>query len=246
LLSGGVRGAADISSDADAIAQALEREAITNATVVAWCNGGRVALELAARFPERVSSLVLLAPTCLGAGDAELPGSSFEESLNIVAKAAINQPKLAELLASTLQPTAALDWDRVANSPAARAKMLFRLPATEYARELFAPFATGESLLHYARRCLSDLAHDQERTLGLIRQPVMLITGEADDIVNNSLTLATLRRTLNEFVHVSLSGAGHYIHDLQYPYLLWALHHWHADKDLLRSTARARVERISR
>ncbi|KGN42574.1 alpha/beta hydrolase [Knoellia aerolata DSM 18566] len=53
-------------ADADDVAQLLDALGVTAATVVGASFGGRVALELAARHPDRVHSLVLVCPAYRG------------------------------------------------------------------------------------------------------------------------------------------------------------------------------------
>ena len=67
LLQGGMRTADDVSADVGAIVAALDDAAIDRTDLLAWCSGARIAVEFAARFPERVRSLILVAPTLRGA-----------------------------------------------------------------------------------------------------------------------------------------------------------------------------------
>ena len=53
-------------ADADDVAELLDHLGVADAAVVGSSMGGRVALELAARHPDRVNSLVLLCPAYRG------------------------------------------------------------------------------------------------------------------------------------------------------------------------------------
>jgi pimeloyl-ACP methyl ester carboxylesterase len=188
--------------------------------VLGWCNGARVAIELARNYPEIASALVLVAPTLrrliVGIESALCP---FELGLYPVLDALRQKPELADTLvkaiASQGRPP---DWKTFAGDAVRRARALFRMPAKEQTAGLFAPLASGDSLAVLARQILVDEAYPVDDRLHDVEAPIMVIAGEYDHMVSNSFTSEMVRRSRKSLVTATISGAGHYIHDLQYSY----------------------------
>jgi pimeloyl-ACP methyl ester carboxylesterase len=226
LIRGGMRQYVDLRSDAQDIAQVIERESIVDPAVLSWCNGVRVALELVSKHNAGIRFLILLCPTMMGFKGFEHSCSQFEESLDYVFRAVIERPALASFFAQTLKHPEGTDIDNVAEDPLRRSDFLFRLPAHEHIRDLFAPMSDGASLLNYARRGVSDKVFQLERAIRELRIPVLWVTGASDEIVNNRLTMAAFETWQLPTTHMEVSGAGHYIQDLQYPYFMLAIERW--------------------
>jgi len=79
--------------------------------------------------------------------------------------------------------------------------------------------ATPDSLVHYVRRTFLDEAISGEAPAPLPGHRVVLIQGSHDSIVDNVQTREWLGERAPGFTCYEVSGAGHYVHDLQYPYL---------------------------
>lgn len=248
LLSGGMASDADLVRHSTDLAEVLEDEGLDEVDVLAWCNGGRIAIDLAARNPGRIRSLVLLSTTLRGAKDITAPPSAFEEKLQYLFSAILQQNALAKMMAKVLpnlvkQP----NWDELAQDPRARAAALLRLPALEHAAVALIPMGTAEFFLNYARRTAADEAYPIEEALAALARaslPILLITGDHDDIVSNDAILETLKRSSAAFTHAGIAGAGHYSHDLQYPYFKWMLGAFLAEGAVPVAAARVRVEKL--
>ncbi|WP_231692399.1 alpha/beta fold hydrolase, partial [Cronobacter dublinensis] len=81
LLEGGMRSEADVHEYADILTEQLAALALpARPWLLGWCNGGRIALELARRLRERVEGLFLLCPTLRDASAPE-EGSAYENKL---------------------------------------------------------------------------------------------------------------------------------------------------------------------
>jgi len=239
LIRGGLRTHGDVATDARDIAQVLQKESINDSIVLAWCNGGRVAIQVAATQWGRVHSLVLLSPTFMGFRGVEPPCSSYEAGFDLAFEALAAKPALASLFAQILSRRPEPGWSS-ADSANVRAELLFRLPAFDHASLLSMPVSDALSLINYARRAKADARFAINETLVELRMPVLLITGREDDIVNNQLTMKALENSRCRVVQVDVSAAGHYVHDLQYQYFLWALNHW-----TVMGTAPPRTARVS-
>jgi pimeloyl-ACP methyl ester carboxylesterase len=219
LPHGGMKRSADLGADAAAIAAALDDAQIDQADLVAWCSGGRIAIDSAARLPDRIRSLVLVSPTLRGAAGAEPNGTAFEDNVDRIFAAACEQPSLApsfsEAFSQQFEFTA---WDELAAYPDRRAATLFGLPARDHAADLVTPMMRPDHLINYGRRVLGDQHYPVHEAIARLQIPVMLLTGDYDNRVNNAFTIAVLQAWKRRFLHVRVKGAGHYLYDLQYHY----------------------------
>lgn len=221
LIEGGMTGEAALGDDVAAVCAVLDAEGIGDADLLAWSNAGRVALEFAARHPERTRSITLVSPTLRGSRAADRPFGPFEEQLYGMFDAIAAREASAELIARAVRSQLDTpDEERWPQDSARRADLLFGLPASEHAHAVARALTTAESLVRYRRRTVSDEAHDIDATLRRIRAPLLTITGTHDQVVNNDLALAALRAAGLRFTHASISGAGHYTFDLQYRYFI--------------------------
>lgn len=64
------------------------------------------------------------------------------------------------------------------------------------------------------------------------------------DSINNDATCTALRACGVQMNGATVKGAGHYVQDLQYPYLLWVLRNYSANKDVARESLRVNITSI--
>jgi pimeloyl-ACP methyl ester carboxylesterase len=235
---------ADLTQHADDIAEVLDQEQLGPLHVLGWCNGGRIAIELATRGKYDIRTLTLLSPTLRGTEGASKPGSPFEDRLQqifttVTKNQALAMP-LVKMLARFTQPP---DWDGLAGNPSGRAAALFALPSRESAATFLVPMSAPPLLINYARRTAADEAYPMANTLrrlGATGIPVLLISGSHDSMVSNQATCTALANGGVAATHATVAGAGHYIQDLQYPYFLWLLRNFADNRHL--SSAALRVD----
>lgn len=245
LIKGGIRRFAELPSDAEDISNVLATECLSDISLVGWCNGGRLAIETAARCAARIRSLVLVAPALSGFKGVPRIPSRFEASMKKVFTTLSQKPRLARIYVNILQEQPP-DWATLVD-PEARASALFGLPPRDQSVALQSPMAEVESLLNYGRRLASDAAHPVEEAFSRIEQPMMLITGNYDSQVNNDFILSVLRsRTWKTpAIHAGILGAGHYPHHLQYPYFGFMLRSFFLEGRAPAATARVQIEMVS-
>lgn len=245
LLTGGIQQFTDLAADAADIAKVLEAESLRDVNLVGWCNGGRLAIEMASRCASQIRSLVLVGPALGGFKGVPRTPSRFEASMKKVFSVLAQKPRLAAIYVKSLQEQPP-DWASLVD-PQARASALFGMQPRDQAAALQSPMAEAESLLNYGRRLTADGDHPIEEAFSRIEQPVMLITGSDDGQVSNEFTLAVLRsRTWKTPVaHADILGAGHYPHYLQYPYFRLLLQSFLVDEHTPAPMARVRVQMIS-
>ena len=83
--------------------------------------------------------------------------------------------------------------------------------------------AKPSSLIQYASRTERDEAASAGQVGALPACLVVLVQGENDSIVNNQQARNWLEKYVENFEVYEVSGAGHYIQDMQYPYLIHML-----------------------
>jgi pimeloyl-ACP methyl ester carboxylesterase len=209
-------GAVPIAIDSADIEDVLAWEAVELADVLGWCDGDGVAIDIASRNPGRIHSVVLLSPTMQGIAGAAPRLSAFEDSLKKVFRALDAHPKLAPGLVKLLLESQ--DTQGVAPERARAMVDIFSLPAKEHASALLVPLSRSESLFNYCRRVRSSANLPIHESVASLEQPIMLISGDYDNIINNAHTFTSLQTWARNLIHVNVSAAGHYIHDLQYRY----------------------------
>jgi pimeloyl-ACP methyl ester carboxylesterase len=240
LIKGGMSGAVPIAVDSADIEDVLAWEAVDRADVLGWCNGGRVAIDIASRNPGRIRSVVLLSPTMQGIAGAELRPSAFEDSLEKVFRALDAHPQLAPGLVKLLLESQ--DTHGVAAERVRAMADIFSLPAKEHSSALLVPLSRSESLFNYCRRVRSSADHPIHESLASLEQPVMLISGDHDNIINNAQTFISLQTWARNLIRVNVSAAGHYIQDLQYRYFRMFLDEFLISHRAPISSARVQVD----
>jgi D-alanine--poly(phosphoribitol) ligase subunit 1 len=228
LFEGGMHSDIALTAHADDILAGLDWVGCERFDILGWCNGGRTAIEVARRVPNRVNSLVLLATTMRGATGVEARSCPYEDNLEKAFAKVRAKPAFAEPMAKMLgQLFSAVDWAALPDDEARAATFLSR-PRAALATDLGRPMANGPFLQAYAARTAADEAYDLSQSLRDVTVPITLITGDRDAIVSNPHTIATLalRGPLSA---ISVLGAGHYVADLQYRYLRLLLERHFAD-----------------
>lgn len=247
LFQGGLQRHVDIKTDTADLGAILDAESIEEVDLLAWCNGGRVAIDFANCRSSQVSSMVLLGPMLKGVPGVPPSASNFERDLQPLLEAVNKQSSLAPFLSSTIaKQNPSPDWNRLANSPANRAKALFALPAKDHVCGMMAPLADPQSFINIARRVASDESYPMDQALRKLQARVMLVMGSDDSIVSNQLVLSAMKQMChNRTTIVVLKGSGHYIQDLQYHYFRWLLTEFLEKRQSPLNTARVSVEELN-
>lgn len=174
----------DLAREADDLVAILDHFAVQSAIVVGMSQAGRVAIDFALRFPDRVCCLVLQGAPASGV----TPGPDKDESIPIVEYAALARAgRLDEMkrrwrlhpLMRTTAPEAALVADAMLESYAGR-----DLGATSYLRD------------------------SEPRDLALIKAPALVVTGTLDTPWRRRAGDA-LARALDNAERIEIEGGGH-------------------------------------
>ena len=246
LFKGGLQQHVSIETDSSDLASILDAESLERADVLAWCNGARVAIDLGNRWPDQISSMVLLGPMLKGIPGVTPRPSNFERDLQPLLDFVCKEPALAPFFSKEIlkQPTSP-DWNRWVDAPASRAKALFALPAKEHANAMMAMLTNPESFINIARRVASDESYPMDQALEKLQTRTMVIMGADDSIVSNELVSSAVKQLcLNTILKVAVEGSGHYIQDLQYHYFRWLLTEFLENHRSPLKTARISVETL--
>jgi pimeloyl-ACP methyl ester carboxylesterase len=184
----------DLAGNATVALGALDAAGVMRATVVGHSLGGAVAAWLAAEHPERVTALVLLAP-----------------SANVASLNRLDQLLAAPLLGPlmTASGLAGIGMTLVAPPTRRRVSVEFGLEdryLRRYARALLQPATWGAFAIEQ-RRLLHDLPA-LERRLAAISAPTTVVIGTADRIVTPA-SARQLAARIPDARLVPLQGATH-------------------------------------
>jgi pimeloyl-ACP methyl ester carboxylesterase len=246
LFRGGLQQHVDIVRDSHDLASILDAESLEQSDILAWCNGARVAIDLANARSHQIRKMVLLGPMIKGVKGVTPSPSNFERDLQPLLDAVSKDSSLAPFLAQVIakQPTSP-DWGRWVNAPGNRAQALFALPAKDHAGAMVAMLTDPKSFINIARRVASDESYPMAQALGNLQTRTMVIMGSDDNIVSNELFSSAIKQMCrNRTSKVVLQGSGHYIHDLQYHYFRWLLNEFLEEHQSPQSTARIWVEEL--
>jgi len=247
LFRGALQQHVDIRAESADFISILESESLQETAVLAWCNGARVAIDLATCGATRISSLVLVGPMLKGIRGIAPSPSNFERDLQPLLDAVAKEESLAPYLSKTIadQPQAP-DWSRMVNSPEARTRALFGLSAKEHACGITACLTEPASFINIARRVVSDEDYPMAQALAKLAARTMVIQGSHDQVVSNELVSSAIKKLCgNPVTKVVLAGSGHYIHDLQYHYFRLLLKEFLSNHQAPPRTARLSVEEVN-
>lgn len=224
LLEGGMTATKSAREVAGELGQLIEGLDNSGVDVLAWCNGGRIGMELLRTAGDLIGHLVLLCPTFRGGVTPSGQTSTFEDHLESMFALASSGPGRAGRVAALMRrPQPELDWSELAEEPTQLAAVLLGAPRAVLQNDMKIPMAEADSLAHYVARTRLDEALSADATGSLPGERITLICGSHDSVVANSHTVEWLTRRAPGFAHLEVSGAGHYIQDLQYGYLMHVL-----------------------
>ncbi|HEY6879426.1 MAG TPA: alpha/beta fold hydrolase [Polyangiales bacterium] len=220
-VAGGLNAAFPIEQHVTDALAILEAEQIERADLVGWCTGPKLTIELCRRAPEKVNSLTLITP-CF----KDFPGQAhmdtqYERHMEPVCKRAVAYPEVASTARRAL--SAILSGKQPTGELGPKVSAILELMNEEVRSLVVAPFVDDVSLLRYAEQLLTFWAHDVSPALPHVHVPVLLITGERDEIASPVLATEVVR-AIPTAREAQLIGGNHYVH-YEKPALVFDLVH---------------------
>lgn len=224
LVEGGMPQPSSLWRDAEDIKEAVRNEGLQSLDILAWCSGARTAVEIARTLPQHVASMTLVAPTFHGCDEVANYVSPFEDTLPNVHKMLAQDPQRGRVfLQSVVQSAPSWDLSALKHETEKCVKAVLNLPPQAFARELALPLCTVQDFTNYMQRAAIDKSYDIGSALAEVRCPITLITGTHDAVTNTLAARDLLVRCARNVTHVTVLGAGHHIHLLQYGYFRYVL-----------------------
>lgn len=242
LFAGGVERDVRCEDEAREIVSIVEDEASDGVHVLAWCNGARLAVEVAALLGNRAASLTLLAPMFKGIDGVGRSLTRYERDLQTILDIVKKNPKMAAMFAKKISDVAVpVDWSKASRDDPEQLEEIFWSPNSRNVKLLNVPLMSADSLVNVAHRVETDEMHPTVRRLSELRVPLMVVLGTHDNVVSNENTLSVLRAAGGPSTNVLIVGAGHDMHDLQYHYLRYVLSYFVDRRQPPAASARVRI-----
>lgn len=218
LWEGGMERVITIDQHAAVIQAIIDQENIVNCHLTGWCNGGRIAIAAAAKYPKEIASVSLICPVFRGINGIASEDTQFEKDQQEVFAAVSRNPAIAGVLASYLINTNAKQPD-----PRTDPAVVLSFTDRSFRSEVIAPMRTGHFLINYAQRTFNDENYPLMDLIPGVQQPTLVMLGTEDAVISNDLA-EIVSSHLSNYRQVTLMGASHYI-QLQQPALLVHLLH---------------------
>jgi pimeloyl-ACP methyl ester carboxylesterase len=245
LIGGGLQDECELASDATAILEALDHSGLEDTDILAWCDGGRLAIELARRRPRQIGALVLLSVSLRGTKALNPPATPYEANFSKVMSTIAERPALAPMFAKMLgEQILSTDWDGFADDVEGRVAALCRLPAQAHEPLIRVPLSTERFLLNHGKRIRSDAGFAVDDAIRALDLPLLMITGDRDHIANGAVARGALGKAARRGIHARITGAGHYSFDLQYAYFRLLLTEFLMNGKRPKAMARIEVEEM--
>jgi pimeloyl-ACP methyl ester carboxylesterase len=200
-------GLGDQVDDLEAI---LDHEGAETCRLVGWCTGGKVAVELYRRHPERVASIVFLNSAFKWEGGPGELESDYERNLEPVCRAIARRPEMAASMTGLLGVGAEqVSVDSLDDDSGAVATQVVAMTNRDLGPLVTAPFRTESSTVNYARQSLDFWAYDATAEADRMQAPVLFVSAEHDAVSSPAMARAMAARYPGSR-HVEVLGATHY------------------------------------
>lgn len=189
VLSWNLRGLEDIEQPksipdhvAD-LATIVDQEAADKVHLIAWCTGPKIAVEFAARHPDRVRSLIFLNTTMKCVGSPPALDTPYERNFESLCRVLEQRPLMAgsivdSLMASGGDTDTNLRDERDADASATVLATINR----DLQKSVLRPFRDPGSGLRYVRQLIDFWSHDVRNVAARIDIPVLLFASEYDRV----------------------------------------------------------------
>jgi pimeloyl-ACP methyl ester carboxylesterase len=213
VVAGGMQGYFTVDDHVNDAIRILEAEDLEACSLMGWCTGGKIALEIASRVPERVARLICLTPSFKGVAGENMD-TNYEKNMEPICVAVDRNPdqaKLVQQFMGSFFAGADTSSDGRGDGLGKNVTNVLGMVNRNVRPLLVAPFVAESSILNYARQLLQFWAHDISPLYDRVDAPIMVLSGERDDIAAPQLAHKVLSRFKNS-VGFQVIGGSHYIH----------------------------------
>lgn len=209
-VAGGMNEAFEISQHIEDALTIIREENIQALDIVGWCTGPKLAMEVYRHVPDKVRTLSFITPSF-----KNFPGmpmdTPYEKNMEPVCRRAIDNPAVATTARRALSAVLSGKKSTEAEEMGARVETILELMNENLRTLVVAPFVNDTSLLNYARQLLNFWDYDISSLLPVINVPVLLITGEQDEIASPKLAQHVISQMPNARC-AQVIGGNHYLH----------------------------------
>jgi thioester reductase-like protein/pimeloyl-ACP methyl ester carboxylesterase len=213
VVAGGMQGCFSVEDHIRDALRLIDTEALQRCNLMGWCTGGKIALEVASRAPERIARVVCLTPSFKGTAGENLD-TQYEKSMEPICHAVDRMPEQAKLvqefMGSFFGGVDSKD-DTRGGDLGKNVTNVLSMVNRNVRPLLVAPFVAESSILNYARQLLEFWAHDISYLYDKVEVPIMVLSGERDEIADPKLAHKVIKKFPNS-IGFQIIGGSHYIH----------------------------------
>ena len=213
VVAGGMQGCFSTEDHVQDALRILEAEDLYDCNLMGWCTGGKIALEVASRAKDRVARVVCLTPSFKGTKGEDLD-TQYEMSMEPICRAVDRAPKNAKLVQEFMGSFfggADTSNEERGGDLSQNVTDILNMVNRNVRPLLVAPFVAESSILNYSRQLLEFWQHDISKLYSTLEVPIMILSGERDNIADPRLAQKVGRNFVNS-VGFQIIGGSHYIH----------------------------------
>jgi thioester reductase-like protein/pimeloyl-ACP methyl ester carboxylesterase len=213
VVAGGMQGCFSVADHIQDALRLIDTEALERCNLMGWCTGGKIALEVASRAPDRVARVVCLTPSFKGTAGENLD-TQYEKSMEPICHAVDRRPDQAKLVQAFMGNFFGgidIKDDLRGDDLGKNVKNVLSMVNRNIRPLLVAPFVAESSILNYARQLLEFWAHDISYLYDKLEVPIMVLSGERDEIADPNLAHKVISKFPNS-IGFQFMGGSHYIH----------------------------------
>jgi pimeloyl-ACP methyl ester carboxylesterase len=186
----------------------VEAERVSECQLVTWCSGAKVGVEFVRRRPI-VSSLVMTNGTFKALPGLEHLETQFEQLMLELCKTVARQPMMARIMMNSMRSLL------IGNPKSTTSTITYKGSGgaansnPELKAMVVEPFQSEQSTINYSLQVVDYLSHDIGPSLAAVKIPMLLISGEFDQVSSPLMSKALSQRIPNASYR-EIPGGTHY------------------------------------
>lgn len=209
-VAGGMNEAFEISRHIEDALTIIREENIQSLDIVGWCTGPKLAMEVYRHAPDKVRTLTFITPSFKNFPGMSHMDTPYEKNMEPVCRRSLDNPAVATTARRALSAVLSGKKSAAAEEMGTRVETILELMNESLRTLVVAPFVNDASLLSYAKQLLNFWDYDISALLPDIQIPVLLVTGEKDEIASPVLARHVISGIPNARC-AQLTGGNHYL-----------------------------------